>query len=62
MVVVGTGGCNADVSYYKKDNAGAWTLSWTEASIVGPQRDYTEKREGDGKTPGHLPLHHALWP
>lgn len=51
VVVVGTGGCNADVSYYKKDAAGAWTLSWTEAGIVGRNGITQEKREGDGKTP-----------
>ena len=27
VVVVGTGGCNADVSYYRKDENGAWQLA-----------------------------------
>lgn len=51
VVVVGTGGCNADVSYYKKDSAGNWTLAWTEAGIMGRNGITQQKREGDGKTP-----------
>ena len=51
VVVVGTGGCNADVSYYRKDESGAWQLAWKEAGIVGRGGITDEKREGDGKTP-----------
>lgn len=51
IVVVGTGGCNADVSYYKKDEDGSWNLAWKEAAIVGRKGISADKREGDGKTP-----------
>ncbi len=51
VVVVGTGGCNADVSYYKKDGAGSWALAWKEAGIVGRTGITWDKAEGDGKTP-----------
>lgn len=51
VVVVGTGGCNADVSYYKKDGDGSWELSWKEAGIVGKNGITWDKTEGDGKTP-----------
>ena len=51
VMVVGTGGCNADVSYYRKDENGAWQLAWKEAGIVGRGGITDEKREGDGKTP-----------
>ncbi len=51
VVVVGTGGCNADVSYYRKDETGGWQLAWREAGIVGRNGITDEKREGDGKTP-----------
>ena len=51
VVVVGTGGCNADVSYYKKDETNGWQLAWKEAGIVGRNGITWEKAEGDGKTP-----------
>ena len=51
VVVVGTGGCNADVSYYKKDGNGSWGLAWKEAGIVGRTGITWDKAEGDGKTP-----------
>lgn len=50
IVVVGTGGCSADTSYYKKDQ-NSWKLEWKEASTVGRNGITTEKAEGDGKTP-----------
>lgn len=51
IVVVGTGGCFADISYYKKDEGGVWNLAWKEAGIVGRNGITWDKREGDGKTP-----------
>lgn len=51
IVVVGTGGCNADVSYYKKNQDGGWELAWKEAGVVGRGGITAHKREGDGKTP-----------
>lgn len=50
IVVVGTGGCNADTYYYSKDE-GSWGLEWKEASIVGRGGITAAKTEGDGKTP-----------
>lgn len=50
IVVVGTGGCNADAYYYSKDGD-SWGLEWKEASIVGRGGITAEKAEGDGKTP-----------
>lgn len=54
IVVAGTGGCNADVFYYKKDEAGAWSLVWKEAGVVGRNGITAQKREGDGKTPAGI--------
>ena len=34
LAVAGTGDCNADISYYKKEN-GNWELKWTEKGYVG---------------------------
>ena len=34
LTVAGTGDCNADISYYKKEN-GNWELKWTEKGYVG---------------------------
>lgn len=51
VVVVGTGGCNADVTLYRKDESGVWQTVWKEAGIVGRGGITEEKREGDGKTP-----------
>lgn len=51
VAVVGTGGCHADVSYYKKAGDGSWALSWKEAGIVGKNGIAWDKKEGDGKTP-----------
>ena len=50
IVVVGTGGCNADTYYYKKGDD-TWNLEWKEASIVGRGGITSEKAEGDGRTP-----------
>lgn len=50
IVVVGTGGCNADTYYYKKGDD-TWNLVWKEASIVGRGGITSEKAEGDGRTP-----------
>lgn len=51
VVAVGTGGCNGDVYYYKKDQQGQWELAWKEAAIVGRNGITWDKEEGDGKTP-----------
>lgn len=51
IVAVGTGGCNADVYYYQKDQEEQWNLVWKEAGIVGRNGVTAEKAEGDGKTP-----------
>lgn len=51
VVVVGTGGCNGDVYYYKKAPSGQWDLAWKEAAVVGRNGISWDKREGDGKTP-----------
>lgn len=51
IVVVGTGGCYADVFYYRKDEQAAWNLVWKEDGIVGRGGITSDKREGDGKTP-----------
>lgn len=51
VLVVGTGGCNGDVYYYKKAGQGQWELAWKEAAIVGRNGISWEKAEGDGKTP-----------
>lgn len=50
IVVVGTGGCSADISWYKKENTD-WKLQWTEAGYVGRNGITSEKKEGDGATP-----------
>lgn len=51
IVVVGTGGCNADVFYYQKNEQENWGLAWQEAGIVGRNGITADKAEGDGKTP-----------
>ncbi len=51
IVVVGTGGCNADVFYYQKDEQENWGLTWQEAGIVGRNGITADKTEGDGRTP-----------
>ena len=50
IVVVGTGGCGADVYYYKKSED-AWDMAWKEAGIVGRNGITSRKAEGDGSTP-----------
>lgn len=50
IVVVGAGGCQADVYYYGKSQD-AWALVWKEAGIVGRGGITANKAEGDGKTP-----------
>ena len=50
VVVVGTGGCGADVYYYKKSGE-AWEMAWKEAGIVGRNGITDQKAEGDGSTP-----------
>ena len=50
VVVVGTGGCSADVYYYKKSGE-AWEMVWKEAGIVGRNGITDQKTEGDGSTP-----------
>ena len=50
VVVVGTGGCSADVYYYKKSGE-AWEMAWKEAGIVGRNGITDQKAEGDGSTP-----------
>ena len=51
IMVVGTGGCNADVFYYQKNEQENWGLAWQEAGIVGRNGITADKAEGDGKTP-----------
>lgn len=62
IVVAGTGGCNADVYYYKKAEDGenaestestvnTWNMVWKEAGIVGRGGITDQKAEGDGCTP-----------
>ena len=50
LTVAGTGDCNADISYYKKEN-GNWELKWTEKGYVGRNGITDTKKEGDGATP-----------
>lgn len=50
LAVAGTGDCNADISYYKKEN-GNWKLKWTEKGYVGRNGITDNKKEGDGATP-----------
>ena len=50
IVVVGTGGCNADTYYYAKSED-SFELVWKEASVVGRGGITSDKGEGDGKTP-----------
>ena len=50
LTVAGTGDCNADISYYKKEN-GNWELKWTEKGYVGRNGITDNKKEGDGATP-----------
>lgn len=50
VVVVGTGGCNADVFYYKRSGE-TWEMAWKEAGIVGRNGITEQKAEGDGSTP-----------
>ena len=50
LAVAGTGDCNADISYYKKEN-GNWELKWTEKGYVGRNGITDNKKEGDGATP-----------
>ena len=50
LAVAGTGDCNADISYYKKEN-GNWELKWTEKGYVGRNGIIDNKKEGDGATP-----------
>lgn len=50
IVVVGTGGCNADVYYYKNTGE-TWEMAWKEAGIVGKNGITHEKSEGDKSTP-----------
>ncbi len=45
VVVVGTGGCGADVYYYKKSGE-AWEMAWKEAGIVGRNGITDQKAEG----------------
>lgn len=41
LAVAGTGDCNADISYYKKEN-GNWELKWTEKGYVGRNGNYRQ--------------------
>lgn len=50
LTAAGTGDCNADISYYKKEN-GNWELKWTEKGYVGRNGITDNKKEGDGATP-----------
>lgn len=50
IVVTGTGGCNADIYYYKKTE-NTWNMAWKEAGIVGRNGITAQKAEGDGSTP-----------
>ena len=50
LAEAGTGNCNADISYYKKEN-GNWELKWTEKGYVGRNGITDNKKEGDGATP-----------
>lgn len=50
IVVVGTGGCQGEVYYYRKSQD-SWDMVWKEAGIVGRNGITAEKVEGDGKTP-----------
>lgn len=51
IVVVGTGGCGADISYYRKNQEEGWNLVWKEGGVVGRGGITPDKREGDKKTP-----------
>ena len=46
LAVAGTGDCNADISYYKKEN-GNWELKWTEKGYVGRNGITDNKKEGE---------------
>lgn len=50
VLVKGTGGCEADISYYVyvQDN---WQHRWTEAGYVGSKGITEDKKEGDKATP-----------
>ena len=56
VVVVGTGGCSADVYYYKKSGE-AWEMVWKEAGIVGRNGITDQKTEGTAARP---PVHMDL--
>ncbi len=59
LAVAGTGDCNADISYYKKEN-GNWELKWTEKGYVG-RNGITDnkKKETEQLLPVCIPL---IWP
>ena len=54
IAVIGTGGCSADVFYYRKDQEENWNLVWQEAGIAGRNGITWEKAEGDGRTPSGI--------
>lgn len=56
LAVAGTGDCNADISYYKKEN-GNWELKWTEKGYVG-RNGITDnkKKETEQLLPACTPL------
>ncbi len=51
IFVIGTGGCNARVYDYVKDENGEWAQNWSIDGIVGKNGITDDKNEGDGKTP-----------
>lgn len=53
ILVKGTGGCDADISYYvrSQDN---WQHMWTEAGYVGSRGITEDKKEGDKATPAGI--------
>lgn len=50
IVAVGTGGCKAQVFYYKKGET-EWELAWQEDAVVGKNGITGRKAEGDKSTP-----------
>ena len=51
IVVIGTGGSSATLSYHTKNDMGIWNQEFETTADVGKNGISSEKKEGDGKTP-----------